>query len=183
MLRDLRRRAGDARFGDDGRESFFDDKAVRRAAMMAGVPCITTITGAAAALEGLRPALQDDDREVRIAAVRGLAAAKYLPARAAVEAVVAGKAIRDADLTEQMAFFEAFGAMAGAEHVPLLDRLLNGRRLFGRHTPELRACAAMALGRMSAPAARSALQKAATDPSPIVRNAIGKALRGESPAP
>ena len=136
-----------------------------------------------AALEGLRPALQDDDREVRIAAVRGLAAAKYLPARAAVEAVVAGKAIRDADLTEQMAFFEAFGAMAGAEHVPLLDRLLNGRRLFGRHTPELRACAAMALGRMSAPAARSALQKAATDPSPIVRNAIGKALRGESPAP
>ena len=41
-----------------GRESFFDDKAVRRAAMMAGVPCITTITGAAAALEAIR-ALQD----------------------------------------------------------------------------------------------------------------------------
>jgi carbamoyl-phosphate synthase large subunit len=37
-----------------GRESFFDDKAVRRAAMMAGVPCITTITGAAAALEAIR---------------------------------------------------------------------------------------------------------------------------------
>jgi carbamoyl-phosphate synthase large subunit len=37
-----------------GRESFFDDKAVRRAAMMTGVPCITTITGAAAALEAIR---------------------------------------------------------------------------------------------------------------------------------
>jgi carbamoyl-phosphate synthase large subunit len=37
-----------------GRESFFDDKAVRRAAMMAGVPCITTITGAAAAVDAIR---------------------------------------------------------------------------------------------------------------------------------
>ncbi len=37
-----------------GRESFFDDKAVRRVAMMAGVPCITTITGAAAAVDAIR---------------------------------------------------------------------------------------------------------------------------------
>jgi carbamoyl-phosphate synthase large subunit len=37
-----------------GRESFFDDRAVRRAAMMAGVPCITTITGAAAAVDAIR---------------------------------------------------------------------------------------------------------------------------------
>ena len=33
-----------------GRESFFDDRAVRRAAMMHEVPCITTLTGAAAAV-------------------------------------------------------------------------------------------------------------------------------------
>jgi carbamoyl-phosphate synthase large subunit len=39
-----------------GRESFFDDKAVRRAAMMTGVPCITTITGAAAAVQAIRAA-------------------------------------------------------------------------------------------------------------------------------
>lgn len=131
------------------------------------------------ALEALRPALQDDDREVRIAAVRGLAAAKYVPARAAIEAVVRGRDIRSADLTEQMAFFEAFGSMADEGHVGLLDRLLNGRRLLGKETPELRACAAMALGRMSAPAARAALQKAAGDTNPIVRNAVGKALRRE----
>ena len=37
-----------------GRESFFDDKAVRRAAMMAGIPCITTMTGAAAAVDAIR---------------------------------------------------------------------------------------------------------------------------------
>src|SRR5688572_13041653 len=47
-----------------GRESFFDDKAVRRAAMMAGVPCITTMTGAAAALEAIR-ALKTEGLDVR----------------------------------------------------------------------------------------------------------------------
>jgi carbamoyl-phosphate synthase large subunit len=47
-----------------GRESFFDDKAVRRAAMMAGVPCITTITGAAAAVEAIR-ALRTEGLDVR----------------------------------------------------------------------------------------------------------------------
>ena len=37
-----------------GRESFFDDRAVRRAAMMHDVPCITTLTGAAAAVSAIR---------------------------------------------------------------------------------------------------------------------------------
>ena len=37
-----------------GRESFFDDRAVRRAAMMYEVPCITTLTGAAAAVQAIR---------------------------------------------------------------------------------------------------------------------------------
>jgi carbamoyl-phosphate synthase large subunit len=37
-----------------GRESFFDDRAVRRAAMMQMVPCITTLTGAAAAVQAIR---------------------------------------------------------------------------------------------------------------------------------
>jgi carbamoyl-phosphate synthase large subunit len=37
-----------------GRESFFDDKFVRRAAMMHQVPCITTLTGAAAAVYAIR---------------------------------------------------------------------------------------------------------------------------------
>ena len=37
-----------------GRESFFDDKFVRRTAMMQQVPCITTLTGAAAAVYAIR---------------------------------------------------------------------------------------------------------------------------------
>jgi carbamoyl-phosphate synthase large subunit len=37
-----------------GRESFFDDRTVRRIAMMHGVPCITTLTGAAAVVNAIR---------------------------------------------------------------------------------------------------------------------------------
>jgi carbamoyl-phosphate synthase large subunit len=47
-----------------GRESFLDDKTVRRAAMMAGVPCITTMTGAAAAVDAIR-ALRTEGLDVR----------------------------------------------------------------------------------------------------------------------
>jgi carbamoyl-phosphate synthase large subunit len=37
-----------------GRESFFDDKTVRRIAMQHGIPCITTLTAAAAAVSAIR---------------------------------------------------------------------------------------------------------------------------------
>jgi len=37
-----------------GRDSFFDDRAVRRSATMAQVPCITTLTGAWAAVQAIR---------------------------------------------------------------------------------------------------------------------------------
>ncbi len=37
-----------------GRESFFDEKAIRRAAVNHRIPCITTIPGAAAAVNGIR---------------------------------------------------------------------------------------------------------------------------------
>ncbi len=47
-----------------GRESFFDDTTVRRIAMLHGVPCITTLTGAAAAVSGIR-ALRDEGLSVR----------------------------------------------------------------------------------------------------------------------
>ena len=47
-----------------GRASFFDDRALRRAAMLHGVPCITTLTGAAAAVEAIR-AMRDHVPVVR----------------------------------------------------------------------------------------------------------------------
>jgi len=47
-----------------GRESFFDDRTVRRAAMLHEVPCITTLTGAAAAVSAIR-ALRHEGVSVR----------------------------------------------------------------------------------------------------------------------
>ena len=47
-----------------GRESFFDDRAMRRAAMVYNVPCITTLTGASAAVEAIR-ALRGQALDVR----------------------------------------------------------------------------------------------------------------------
>ncbi len=47
-----------------GRESFFDEKAIRRAAINHRVPCITTIAGAAAAVNGIR-AIRRENLEVR----------------------------------------------------------------------------------------------------------------------
>ena len=133
----------------------------------------------AAALDALQDTIDDEDREVRLTALRGLGALRYAPARQRLEKALDSKLVRDADLTEKMAFFEAFGAVATADNIDMLDRLLNGRKLFSRTTPELRACAALALGKINAPAARTALEQAATDQQPIVRNAVLKALRRE----
>ncbi|MGD8278770.1 MAG: HEAT repeat domain-containing protein, partial [Gemmatimonadota bacterium] len=127
-------------------------------------------------LEAVQEALRDEDREVRVVAARGLGAMRNPASLAALRSAVKARALRDADLTEQIAFFEAFGAVALEEDITLLDRLLNGRRLLGKQSPETRACAAMALGAVATPMARQALLKAAEDQQPIVRNAVSKSL-------
>lgn len=132
-------------------------------------------TNASEALEG---ALEDGDREVRVAAARALAAIRYAPAKAKLEAALEGKRLRDADLTERIAFFEAYGGLAGADGVPLLERILNGRSWLGRReSAEIRACAALGLGKVRHPAAEKALNAAAADPDPVVRSAVGRALK------
>jgi carbamoyl-phosphate synthase large subunit len=47
-----------------GRESFFDDRSVRRVAMMHGVPCVTTLTGGSATVAAIK-ALREHGLEVR----------------------------------------------------------------------------------------------------------------------
>ena len=62
----------------------------------------------------------------------------------------------------------------------MLDKLLNGKNLLRqKQSPEIRACAAMALGRVGSPASRAALEKATAETNPMVRNAVAKALRRE----
>lgn len=135
--------------------------------------------GSPSAMQAAEQAVQDEDRDVRLAAVRAMGARGYRVALPKLEAVVRGRGLRDADLTERMAFFEAYGSMAGDAGVEHLDALLNGKSFFGRREePELRACAAVALGRIASERGNAALRKAADDKEVVVRTAVNRALRG-----
>lgn len=149
-----------------------------RGVRLAVVQALTEI-GSAGALQGIERAVDDGDRDVRVAAVRALAARGYRPALPRVEAMVKGKTLRDADLTEKMAVFEAFGALCGDAGVALLDGILNARGFLGRREDsETRACAAMALGRVGTENATTSLRRATIGKDVVVRNAVNKALRG-----
>jgi HEAT repeat protein len=135
----------------------------------------------APALQALTVALEDPTRDVRIAAASALGRLRFANARDALEAVIDGKRIKDADLTEKMAYFEAYGAVGGTKAVERLDALLNAKGFLGRRRSptELRACAALGLGQAGTPEAREALEKARTDDDPIVRNAVIRAMNQE----
>src|SRR2546428_8662746 len=126
----------------------------------------------------LEKAIDDSDRDVRIAAVRFLAARGYRNAATRVESAVTGAKLKDADLTEKMAFFEAFGSLVGAKGISVLEKMLAPRGLLAKkEDPETRACAAMALGKIRTPEARAVLERTAQDKEPLVRNAVSRALR------
>ena len=71
--------------------------------------------GSPGALRLLETALNDDDRDVRISAVRALGIRGHRAALPRVEAVVRGKTVKGADLTEKMAYFEAYGTLCGCD--------------------------------------------------------------------
>jgi HEAT repeat protein len=65
--------------------------------------------------------------------------------------------------------------------VPALNEMLNGKSLFGRREDaDLRACAAVALGRIGTAEAQAALRQAANEKDVVVRNAVSRALRGQT---
>ena len=135
--------------------------------------------GSPGAMQALDRAIDDSDRDVRVAAVRAMTARAYRPALARLEGVVKGKRVREADLTEKMAFFEGYGALCGDGGIAHLDSVLNGKGFLGRREDsEVRACAAIALGRVGTPKAIDTLRKAATEKDIVVRNAVSRALRG-----
>lgn len=148
--------------------------------MRAAVVTALTDIGTPGALSALEFALTDPERDIRIAAIRALTARTHRPALAKVEALVKGKEARDADRTERLALFELYGLLCGDAGVPLLDGILNAKGgLFARkEDPELRACAALALGKVNTAASRAALQRASAEKDVIVRNAVSRALRG-----
>jgi len=136
--------------------------------------------GSPGALQSLERGLDDAERDVRVATVRALSTRNYRPVLPKLDAIVKGKALREANLGEKMAVFEAYGGMCGDDGVAALDAMLNGKSLFRREDAEVRACAAVALGRVNSPRAQDALRRAANEKDVIVRNAVNRALRGGS---
>ncbi len=149
------------------------DPAVRLAAVQA-----LEKIGTPGSMAQLERAVDDADRNVRLAAVRAAGSRGYKGALKRVEAVVLGKALKGMDLTEKMAFFEAYGAIAGASALTTLSGMLLPRGLLKLTQPsDLRACAAIAIGKIRTPEAREVLASAAEDKDLVVRNAVNRALR------
>jgi hypothetical protein len=145
---------------------------------LAAVTALTEI-GSPGAMQMLERALVDEDREVRIVAVRAIGARNARAALPRIEAAIKGKDLRESNLTEKMAFFEAYGLLCGDAGVPLLDGLLNAKGFMGKKDDsEIRACAAMALGKINTAKATGALNRAAGEKDVIVRNAVSRAIRG-----
>jgi HEAT repeat protein len=134
--------------------------------------------GSPGALRLLETALNDDDRDVRISAVRAMGVRGHRAALPRVEEVVRGRTVKGADLTEKMAYFEAYGTLARDAGIPPLDKLLNRRNFMGRRaSPEIRACAARALGMIGSANALEVLRRAQSERDPMVRSAINRAMR------
>jgi hypothetical protein len=133
------------------------------------------------AMQVLERAVEDEDRDIRVAAVRVLGSRTYKPSLPRIENFIKGKNIRDTNLSEKMAFFEAYGTLCGDSGISFLDGLLNTRALMGKkEDPELRACAALALGKIGGPKAIDVLKKAAGEKDVMVRNAVTRAIRSSA---
>jgi len=145
---------------------------------LAAVTALTQI-GSPGAMQMLERALIDEDREVRVVAVRAIGSRNARAALPRIEAAIKGKELREGNLTEKMAFFEAYGMLCGEAGITLLDGLLNAKGFMGkRDDAEIRACAAMALGKIGSAKAMESLNRALGEKDVIVRNAVSRAIRG-----
>lgn len=128
----------------------------------------------------LQRLLRDKDRELRVGAARVLGKSRYAPAGQELRRIIDEKEFRQADVTEKVAFFESYGLLAGESAVPFLDKILNGRGFLGKREPaELRAGAALGLGKVKTASARDALEAARKEEDPIIRSAVSRALKGD----
>jgi len=148
------------------------DARVRSAAVEAvGALRVSTLMGP------LVETLLDPEIQVRISAARVLGGVRYQPAASRFREILDSKEIRQADRQEKIAFFEAYGRLGDARAVDILDGYLNGKGFLGRReSSEIRASAALGLGRVGTDEARAALARAERDDDAVVRSAVTRAL-------
>ncbi len=146
--------------------------------LRAEVVHVLEVIGSDAAMQELVKAIEDPNRAIRLAAVRTLIAHSYKAVLPKITAKVTDREFKNADLTEKKAFLEAFGVLAGASGIATLSEMLLPRGFMKRkEDPQIRACAAMGLGKIGTPEATAVLQQAASDKDPLVRNAVNQAMR------
>ena len=93
-----------------------------------------------------------------------------------------GGELKSRDVTEQLAFFEAYARAAGSKSVKLFSRMLNGRRfLWMKYPSPIRACAARALGLVGGQEAELELNVAEHSRDPMVLSAVHAARREPEP--
>lgn len=149
------------------------DQAIR----LGSVKALVAI-GTPGALQTLERAMDDTDREIRIEAVRAMGKRGYKNALKRLQTAVLNRGLKGADLTERIAYFEAYAMIAGPSALDPLARILLPGGMFRRkESPESRACAAIALSRLRIPEARDILQQARDDKDLVVRNAVNRAIR------
>jgi HEAT repeat protein len=126
-------------------------------------------------------AIEDADRETRVAAFRAIANNRYTNALPRLAQAIRRKELRRSDLTEKVAVFEAYGLLCGEEGVSTLDAILNGKSILSYREPaELRACAARALGLVGSSSALASLQRSVDTKEPVVRMAVQRAFRANA---
>ena len=148
---------------------------------VAALGALTTI-GTADAIAALEPLIGDPVRELRLPAIKTLTARRATTVRSRVAALIRGKGIRELDRSERLALFELFGSVCDDDGVAELERMLaTAGGLFSRGgDTELRAAAAIALGRVGSRQARRVLEAFAADKDPVVRAAVARGLRAAS---
>lgn len=131
------------------------------------------------AMQTMERAIDDTDRDVRVTALRAIGTNRYSNAVPRLALAMKRKELQQADLSEKVALFDAYGLLCGEAGVATLDALLNGRSLMRFREPsEIRGCAARALGLVGTPSAMASLQRAADSKDLVVRTAVQRAGRG-----
>jgi HEAT repeat protein len=149
--------------------------------------CVSALMdiGTPGALSALEAALTDPERDIRLTVLRALTTRNHRPALQKIQAIITGGATKDMDRTERLALYEYYGSISGDAGVVVLDPILTARTsIFAKkEDPELRACAAVARGRINSDASRAVLQKSASDKDVVVRNAVSRATRARCASP